>query len=66
MDDSVDSLLSVHQKIVFPAVRRKYPTLTLVRGDNGNQETFREEIVRKPHNLIWDFWGTCLRPCKKY
>ena len=33
-------------------------------GDNGNQEAFREEIVTNWHNLIWEFGGTCLRPCK--
>lgn len=33
-------------------------------GDNGNQEAFREEIVTNRHNLIWEFGGTCLRPCK--
>lgn len=48
MDEGVESLrnlLSVHQKIVFPTVRRTYPTLTLVRGTMATKKLSEKKLL---------------------
>ena len=49
MDEGVESLrnlLSVHQKISVTNGEEEISDSDSGEGDNGNQETFREEIVR--------------------